>query len=140
MEQLDWSSFIGRAAGTRPESPDRWRQRTKRRAEAQEKWDAWHQYIADIVRLARDPGTEALVLFENVQMDSSQFGRQTVMCVGPERTYKSVAEIEGRWLGDLPSERQYPGFWTDTRDKAALVDAFEVLMASLLQNASGLAR
>lgn len=48
-----------------------------------------------------------LVLFENQQMDSSAFGARTVMCVGKNNTYKTVEECEGKWLKDLPSQRQY---------------------------------
>ena len=50
-----------------------------------------------------------LVLFQNVAFDSSAFGRQSLLFVGgPDNTYKSVAETEGVWLNDLPSQRQYP--------------------------------
>ena len=57
-------------------------------------------------------GVVALVLFENVQMDSSAFGRRTALAVGPNCTYKSVAACEGRWLNDSPSQRQYPQKFT----------------------------
>jgi hypothetical protein len=65
-----------------------------------------------VLRSARHTNADALVLFENVQMDSSQFGSQSVLCVGPTCTYKSVQETDGRWLNDLPSQRQYPRAWT----------------------------
>ena len=48
-----------------------------------------------------------LVLFENQDFSSSQFGMRTVVCVGPECTYKIPSECEGKWLHDLPSQRQY---------------------------------
>lgn len=48
-----------------------------------------------------------VVLAENIDMCSSQFGKRTAMLVGPNNTYKTVEECEGKWLGDLPSVRQY---------------------------------
>jgi len=58
----------------------------------------------------RFPDGEAVVLFENMTMDSSQFGARTVCIVGPGRGIPSVAECEtGKaWLNDLPSRREYP--------------------------------
>lgn len=48
-----------------------------------------------------------VVLAENLQADSPQYGRRTALCVGPECTYRTPQECEDRWLRDLPSERQY---------------------------------
>jgi len=48
-----------------------------------------------------------LVLFENQDMCSSSLGARTVMCVGKNNTYKTIEECEGKWLNDLPSQRQY---------------------------------
>lgn len=62
------------------------------------------QLEAQLVR----PGVEALVVFECQQMDSSSFGSRTALIVGAPFTYKSVEATEGRWLNDLPSQRQYP--------------------------------
>jgi len=56
----------------------------------------------------RFPDAEAVVLFENVTLDSSRLGERTVCIVGPGRGIPSVAECEGQWLNDLPSQRQYP--------------------------------
>lgn len=53
------------------------------------------------------PGVDALVVFENLHMGSSNLGASTIMIVGAPYTYKSVEECEGRWLFDLPSQRQY---------------------------------
>lgn len=53
------------------------------------------------------PGVEALVVFENVMMDSSSFGERTAVIVGEPFTFKSVAFCEGKWLKDLPSQRQH---------------------------------
>lgn len=38
---------------------------------------------------------------------SSQRGRKTAMVVGPNNTYKTPEDCEGRWINDLPSQRQY---------------------------------
>lgn len=50
----------------------------------------------------------AVVCFENPTMDSSAFGSRTALCVGPGCTYKTPEEVDGKWLNDLPSQRQYP--------------------------------
>jgi hypothetical protein len=60
-----------------------------------------------IQRLAQSEDTTGLVVFENLQMDSSQFSNRTAMVVGPTRTYKTVEACEGQHLYDLPSQRQY---------------------------------
>lgn len=52
--------------------------------------------------------TAAVVLFRNEAMDSSECGRMTVLGVGEGFTCKTVEEVEGMWLNDLPSQRQYP--------------------------------
>ena len=49
-----------------------------------------------------------VVLFENQQLDSGQCGEQSAMPVGPNNTFKSVEDCKGKWLNDLPSQRQYP--------------------------------
>ena len=48
-----------------------------------------------------------LVLFENIDMSSSQLGRRSAMLVGPSYTYKTLEAVEGQHLNDLPSQRQY---------------------------------
>jgi len=58
-----------------------------------------------------------LVLFENQMFDSSQFGRRTAVLIGPPFTYKKLSDIEGGWLNDLPSQRQYPvAYWEKERE------------------------
>lgn len=54
------------------------------------------------------PDATNAVLFVNLDFSSSQFGAWTVMAVGPNQTCKTVEEIAGRHLNDLPSQRQYP--------------------------------
>lgn len=53
------------------------------------------------------PDAEAVVHFENVTLDSSSLGAKTAVIVGPGREIDSVAACEGRWLNDLPSQRQH---------------------------------
>ena len=65
-----------------------------------------HQDIINSVR--KYPDAEAVVVFENVAFDSSQFGRRSALVVGPSNTFTSVEFCKGRWLYDLPSQRQYP--------------------------------
>lgn len=63
----------------------------------------------NLVALAvRFPKAEAVVLFENVQMDSSSFGERKMVVVGPGCSIESVAACEDKWLNDLPSQRLYP--------------------------------
>jgi hypothetical protein len=51
---------------------------------------------------------DGLISFENQQMDSSSFGVRTQVAYGPGCTYKKPEDVEGKWLNDLPSQRQYP--------------------------------
>jgi hypothetical protein len=68
--------------------------------------------IENIVALQKDKGTTHLVLFQNVDFTSSDFGSSTIVAIGPNRTYKTLAEVFGKWLNDLPSQRQYPiAYW-----------------------------
>ena len=48
-----------------------------------------------------------IVVFENQCMDSSSLGSRSAVVVGPSNTYKTVDALVGRWLNDLPSQRQY---------------------------------
>lgn len=57
---------------------------------------------------SKNPTATYAVLFVNLDSSSSQFGRYTVMAVGPAQTYKTLEEVQGSWLFDLPSQRQYP--------------------------------
>lgn len=61
-----------------------------------------------IIDRAKKPGTEAIVVFENLQMDSSRLGMRTAVPIGEPWTWKKLSDVVGRWLYDLPSQRQYP--------------------------------
>lgn len=65
-----------------------------------------HDRIREVMQ--RYPDAEAVVVFENVDFCSSQFGARSALPVGPSNTFKSVSDTEGKWLNDLPSQRQYP--------------------------------
>ena len=65
------------------------------------------RWLDSVRRAAHSTGAIALVLFVNEQMDSSHCGESQTLCVGPTCTYKSPEECEGKWLKDLPSQRQY---------------------------------
>lgn len=60
-----------------------------------------------LLKLANKEDVLGVVVFENLQMGSSEFGLRTALAVGPNNTYKMVAECEKIWLRDLPSQRQY---------------------------------
>ena len=52
-------------------------------------------------------GATHIVVAENLMMDSSSFGKRSALCIGPNCTYKTPADCDGKWLNDLPSQRQY---------------------------------
>jgi hypothetical protein len=53
-------------------------------------------------------GVDGLVVFENEIFVSSDFGARTAVAVGSGCTYKTIAECEGGYLNEPPSQRQYP--------------------------------
>ena len=62
---------------------------------------------------------EAIVCFENLQMDSSCFGDRAALVVGPSNTYTLAKILEpGARLGDVPSRFQYPVAYVDYRKEA----------------------
>jgi hypothetical protein len=75
---------------------------------------------ACLCRLARDPRTRYLVVFENVTLDSSHLGDASALAIGPGHTYTDLHQVEGKWLNDLPSMRQHPQYYVDVRDKKTL--------------------
>jgi hypothetical protein len=73
-----------------------------------------HQAILD--NMKRYPDATAMVCFENLQLDSSRCGARSALVVGPSNTFKSVEFCQGKWLHDLPSQRQYPTSWASRED------------------------
>lgn len=65
--------------------------------------------VHEVIRQKLEPqGVAGVACFECVQLDSSHLGERTAMIYGPACTYKTIEEIEGQHLGDLPSQRKYP--------------------------------
>ncbi|MEI6084004.1 MAG: hypothetical protein WCS70_06850 [Verrucomicrobiota bacterium] len=71
---------------------------------------------ARIIANAGKPGVDAVVSFECLDFNSSRLGDRTACIVGPGCTFKSVAAAEGKWLNDLPSQRQYAHEYVDAAD------------------------
>ena len=53
-----------------------------------------------------DESVTGVVLFENLVFDSSEYGKVNCMKVGPNCTYKTPEECEGKHLGYVPSRFQ----------------------------------
>ena len=66
-----------------------------------------------IKNLASKDGVVNLVEFINQNFSSSEFGRNTVMAIGPGFSYETLNDVKGKFLNDLPSQRQYPQFYTN---------------------------
>lgn len=67
---------------------------------------------------ARKDGVEAVVLMENLDFCSSQFGHRTALIVGPSCTYQlsQIETLPNFRLGDVPSRFQYPtAYWPITK-------------------------
>jgi hypothetical protein len=56
-----------------------------------------------------------IVCFETQALELIAAGRarRTAVIVGPTCTFKSVDDCQGKWLGDLPSERLYPSVYVE---------------------------
>lgn len=66
---------------------------------------AYHRPIRDLLDQEHVQG---IVVFENLQMDSSQFGNRGAVIYGTTCTYKTVEECAAGRLGDVPSRFAYP--------------------------------
>lgn len=73
-----------------------------------EKLEQAEQMERRVLENVRRYAATHVILFENQQFDSSEFGRRTYATVGPNNTYKDVESAGKSWLYDLPSQRQYP--------------------------------
>jgi len=71
-----------------------------------ESFDRSSQNAIEVVLSKED--VAGIVVFENQTLNSSRLGEITALIYGPGCTYKSHEELEGKHLGDLPSERKYP--------------------------------
>lgn len=81
----------------------------------------------NIARAVENSDSTHVALFENLDMSSSHLGERTVLCVGPNNTYKTVADLDGSHLYDLPSMRKYPTMVASTRD----THAYEVIVGNI---------
>jgi hypothetical protein len=82
--------------------------------EAPDKVRACEAFWAELMAKGKAMGATAMIMFQNIQMDSSTFGEQTMLFVGPTCTYKTPDAIPaGYHIYDLPSQRQYPECWTE---------------------------
>ena len=72
---------------------------------------AWENHECKSIPMVRewlkDPKTVGVVLFRNQDMWASKCGASSCVVVGPDKTYKTIEGCEGKWLNDLPSQRQY---------------------------------
>ena len=77
-----------------------------------EMMDKFDPEVHEAIREAiRNTGATELLWAENQQIDSSAFGARSCIMAGPTCTYKSHEECEGKWIKDLPSQRQYFIAW-----------------------------
>lgn len=70
-------------------------------------------------KLPLHPDAVAVVCFENCTLDSTACGERTAVIVGPSNTFESVEACEGKWLNDLPSQRQHPVTFATAEDLRA---------------------
>jgi hypothetical protein len=75
-------------------------------------WTAFLAALSEDVRERVAESAERLeatgaALFVNQQLDSSSLGESSVLLFGPKLTYKGPDDLVGKWLFDLPSQRQY---------------------------------
>ena len=67
-------------------------------------------------RLAQ--GARYIVVYENLNFWSSRLGERTALKVGPGCSVESLEQALQIWLGDLPSQRQYPvAYWEGRTDE-----------------------
>lgn len=74
---------------------------------------------ARIIELAKTPDAIALAVFENITFDSSLFGQRTAYVVGPNNTFKTLEQIDGKWVNDLPSQRMHATSYVTVADLLA---------------------
>ena len=74
---------------------------------------------AKIVAAIKMASASAVVMFETAELGARNFKR-TAVVVGEMCTYKTVAECDGKRIGDLPSERQYAVAWCEAYPLAEL--------------------
>jgi hypothetical protein len=72
----------------------------------------FHESVHDRLTDLLEPSDEGYVVVENQDFWASRFGERTARIVGPTRGIPTITACEGRWIGDLPSRRQYAdAYW-----------------------------
>lgn len=56
----------------------------------------------------KDPDVRGVVMFQNLDMCSSNLGEATIVVVGKHRTLSKFEDADGKHLGDVPSRFQWP--------------------------------
>lgn len=65
----------------------------------------------EILKRVKETGATHLVLFEVLDLGSPNLGHCAILMIGPGMTYKSIKEVIGKHLGDVPSRFMYPTAW-----------------------------
>lgn len=71
----------------------------------------------DKLRLQTDSGlrgADAFVVFENLNTESAEHGRKTIVPVSPSHKFASVSLLEGAWIGSGDDQRSAVGFCLNT--------------------------
>ena len=118
MRQLSFVEFLSESCGGPPEPPQG-PTTPERQQRFEQELRAWKASVRRIYALALQRATAALVLFVNQNPGSAERNRRSVVSIGPERTYHTLAEVEDGHLGTEP-DCQRPIAWTETTDKSAL--------------------
>ena len=80
----------------------------------------FHPSVHDALeRLARH--ARYIVVYENLDFWSSRFGERSALKVGPGCTVESLEKALSIYLGDLPSERQYPVAYYEVKHESESV-------------------
>ena len=72
--------------------------------------------VEHVKKMVKKTGATGLVLFRNMNMTASAFGNSTIMAFGPTCTYKTVEQVEGGHLNDMPSQQQHPMIWVSAKE------------------------
>jgi hypothetical protein len=100
---------VSRASGLRKSSIEKRRKGLIKEVPLNELLRNVHGEVrASVLELLNQPGAEGVILFRNLQMDSSHLGEESFVAFGPGLSVVTIAQAEGKHLNDLPSLRQYP--------------------------------
>ena len=72
--------------------------------------------VEDVKKMVKKTGAAGLVLFRNMNMTASAFGNSTIMAFGPKCTYKTVEQVQGGRLNDMPSQQQHTLMWVPAEE------------------------